>query len=99
MAGTGGKREGAGRPTKANELGTADLTRKALVERYGGLNEALIALLETQEPSLLKFVYEHAFGKPTDKIEHSGEIENKQPSFSETQFAILINKINANSTG
>ena len=75
MAGKGGKRPGAGRPTIAAELATADLARKCLIEKYGSLNAALIALLEMDEPALIKFVFEHAFGKPTDKIEHSGEID------------------------
>lgn len=72
MGANGGKRPGAGRPTVAKELATADLARKALIKKYGGLNEALIALLKTDEPVLLKFVFEHAFGKSPDKIEHSG---------------------------
>lgn len=75
MATRGGARKGAGRPTIAAELKTADLARECLIEKYGSLNEALIALLEMDEPALTKFVFEHAFGKPTDKIEHSGEID------------------------
>lgn len=72
MANKGGARPGAGRPTIAKELATADLARKALIKKFGGLNEAIIHLLETGEPILKKFVYEHAFGKSPDKIEHSG---------------------------
>ncbi|MES3017899.1 MAG: hypothetical protein V4721_08980 [Bacteroidota bacterium] len=72
MAGKGGARPGAGRPTIAKELATADLARNVLIEKYGSLNEALIALLDTGEPALQKFVFEHAFGKSPDKIEHSG---------------------------
>ena len=94
MAGKGGARPGAGRPTVAKELATADLTRKALINKFGGLNEALIALLEMDEPVLTKFVFEHAFGKPTDKIEHSGEIDNNGVVLSDPQFALLIKKLN-----
>ena len=72
MAGRGGKRINSGRPTIAKELATADLARNVLIEKYGGLNDALIALLQSGEPALLKFVFEHAFGKSPDKIEHSG---------------------------
>lgn len=75
MATRGGVRPGAGRPTIAAELKTADLARECLIAKYGSLNAALIALLEMDEPALIKFVFEHAFGKPTDKIEHSGEID------------------------
>ncbi len=71
----GGKRAGSGRPTIAKELATADLARKTLIEKYGGLREALIALLDMNEPALTKFVFEHAFGKSPDKIEHSGEVQ------------------------
>lgn len=68
----GGKRIGAGRPTVSKELATADLARNVLIEKFGGLKEALIALIEMNEPALTKFVFEHAFGKTPDKIEHSG---------------------------
>lgn len=94
MGKRGGARIGAGRPTIAAELKTADLARNCLIEKFGGLNEALIALLEMNEPALTKFVFEHAFGKPTEKIEHSGEIEHGGVALSDPQFAILIKKIN-----
>lgn len=94
MAGKGGARPGAGRPTVAKELATADLARKCLIEKFGGLNEALIALLEMNEPALTKFVFEHAFGKPTDKIEHSGEIDQGGVILSDPQFALLLKKAN-----
>lgn len=94
MAGKGGKRPGAGRPTIAAELKTADLARNCLVEKFGGLNEALIALLKMNEPALTKFVFEHAFGKPTEKIEHSGEIDQGGVILSDPQFALLIKKVN-----
>jgi len=68
----GGARPGAGRPTVANELRTADLARSVLIKKFGSLDGALTALLEYNEPTLTKFVYEHAFGKSPDKIEHSG---------------------------
>ena len=73
----GGARPGAGRPTVANELRTADLARQVLIKKFGGLNEALIHLLEQNEPTLTKFVYEHAFGKSPDKLEHTGEASIK----------------------
>ncbi len=67
----GGKRKGAGRPTVAQELATADLARSALIKKYGSLELALNALLDMGEPALIKFVFEHAFGKAPDKIEGS----------------------------
>lgn len=77
MAGKGGKRPGAGRPTVAKELGTAQLAKDSLIAKYGDLKSALNALLETKEPSLIKFVFEHAFGKAPDKVEHTGDITGK----------------------
>jgi hypothetical protein len=71
--GRGGARPGGGRPTVAKELATADLARKALIEKWGSLNEALQALLTMNEPALTKFVFEHAFGKSPDKIELTGK--------------------------
>lgn len=72
MAGKGGARPGAGRKTIAAELGTANLAKKALIARYGSLENSLQSLLDSGEPALIKFVHEHAFGKPTEKVEHSG---------------------------
>ncbi len=77
MAGKGGKRPGSGRPTIAKELATADLARNILIQEYGSLDEALLSLLKTKEPALLKFVFEHAFGKTPDKVELSGSTNNK----------------------
>lgn len=72
MANRGGARIGAGRPRLCEELKTADLAREALINKFGGLNEALIAILEKDNPILTKFVLEHAFGKSPDKLEMSG---------------------------
>lgn len=76
MAGPGGKREGAGRKPLAIELNTAQLARETLITKFGTLNDALIALWDSGEPSLMKFVAEHAFGKPLEKqeIKHEGAI-------------------------
>jgi hypothetical protein len=76
MAGRGGARPGAGRPTIAQELATADLAREVLIKRFGSLQEALNAFLEKNNPILDKFVLEHAFGKPTDNLNLSGGLTN-----------------------
>lgn len=75
MGKNGGARPGAGRPPLSQELKTADLARKALIDKFGGLNEALIAILQMNNPLLTKFVLEHAFGKPTDNINLKGEMK------------------------
>lgn len=76
MAGRGGVRPGSGRPTLAKELATADIARGTLIKKFGSLEAAMEFLLTTDEPTLLKFVYEHAFGKSPDKVEHSGEVNH-----------------------
>lgn len=73
----GGARAGSGRPSISEELKTADLARKALIEKYGSLNTALQTILTMNNPILTKFVLEHAFGKPTEKVELSGGLNNK----------------------
>jgi hypothetical protein len=65
----GGKQPGAGRKSIAEELGTRDLARKAIIARWGSLEEGLQALLNMEEQALTKFVFEHAMGKPTDQVD------------------------------
>lgn len=73
---SGGARVGAGRKARAQEERIQSLAVKALVNKYGSEEKAMEALLETKEPSLLKFVYEHAFGKPREKVDmdNTGEL-------------------------
>lgn len=73
----GGKREGAGRKTKANEANTTMLSCGAIINKFGSLEAGLEWLIESREPSLIKFVFEHALGKPAEKIQHSGEITQR----------------------
>lgn len=81
MAGTGGSRPGAGRPSKADEQRVRDLSVAAIVKHYGSEEKAFIALLASKEAALIKFVFEHAYGKPRDKVElggpDGGAIEHK----------------------
>jgi hypothetical protein len=70
----GGKRIGAGRKALAEEQKTQVIAMNALVAKYGSQEAALTAAIESGKDQLVKFVYEHAFGKPQDKIEHSGEV-------------------------
>jgi hypothetical protein len=65
----GGARPGGGRKSIAEELGTRDLARKAIIDRWGSLDEGLKALLNMGEPALIKFVFEHAFGKSPEHID------------------------------
>jgi hypothetical protein len=63
----GGARPGAGRPKKVDEERVRDIALSAIVETHGGEKEAFMWLMNTGEPSLIKFAYEHAFGKPREK--------------------------------
>lgn len=70
----GGPGRGQGRKPKADEDKVRNLAVKAITERYGSEKEGFMALLNSLEPSLMKFVFEHAFGKPKERLEHSGEM-------------------------
>lgn len=67
--GGGGKREGAGRKSIAQEARTKDIARSAIIKKYGSLDEGLKHLLATEETILVKFVFEHAFGKPSEVVD------------------------------
>lgn len=66
--GHGGARANSGRKSIAEEMRTRDLAKDAIIAKYGTLEKGLKALMDTGEPMLIKFVFEHAFGKPTDEI-------------------------------
>ncbi len=70
----GGKRAGAGRKSLSEEVNSQQLAISSIVETFGSKEAGFKYLLSTEEPALIKFVFEHAFGKPQDKIEHSGEV-------------------------
>jgi len=68
-----GKRP-VGRPKKRDEDKIIKLAVSAITEKYGGLQEGFKALLSTGEPALVKFVWEHAVGKPKDNVNVSGGV-------------------------
>ncbi len=67
----GGKRIGAGRKSKAQEELVRNLAIKSIVAKHGSEEAGFKALLDSGESSLIKFVYEHAYGKPKEKVELS----------------------------
>lgn len=71
-----GENRGQGRKKVHDELLVRDLSQAAIMAVYGGLKEGFIALLKTEEPTLVKFVWEHAVGKPADKLQHSTDPDN-----------------------
>lgn len=64
----GGSRPGSGRPTKVDEERVRTLAVSAIEKKHGSLDAGFLALLKTEEPVLVKFVWEHAVGKPKDNI-------------------------------
>ncbi len=73
MAGRGGAMPGGGRPKKADEERVRDLSVKAIISHYGSEEKGFKALLNSKEPVLIKFVFEHAYGKPTEKHQLLGK--------------------------
>lgn len=71
----GGARPGAGRKPVSEEMKSRELAQSAIKKKYGTIEDGMIALLNTNEPTLVKFVWEHAQGKPTDKIDLTSRIE------------------------
>lgn len=41
----------------------------AITERYGSLKDGFMALLDSKQPQLIKFVFEHAVGRPKEKLD------------------------------
>lgn len=66
MAGKGGARPGAGRKTVAEEEKSRARAKAAITGKYGSIEKGLKALLDSGETSLIRFVFEHALGKPTE---------------------------------
>ncbi len=75
MGKNGGARPGAGRKPKADEDKVRTLAEDAIKKKYGSLQAGFAALLDSGSDMLVKFAYEHAFGKPKEKIEHSGGLK------------------------
>ena len=65
----GGVRPNSGRKSIAEEEKTKAKCQAAIAGKYGSLEDGLKALLDSEEPALIKFVYEHAFGKPTENVD------------------------------
>ncbi len=65
----GGKREGAGRKPKADEEKVRNLAIAAIETTHGSLENGFAKLLQSGEASLIKFVWEHAVGKPRERMD------------------------------
>lgn len=65
----GGVRKGAGRPRANDEIMARDMCRAALIRKYGSWEKAMDDLVASKDPILRRFVFEHAIGKPQEKVE------------------------------
>ena len=75
----GGKREGAGRKSKAIEDRIRKLSISALKSIYGSEEKAFehIAKLARESFPHLKLLFEYAYGKPREYKEHTGDVTIK----------------------
>lgn len=83
--GRGGARTGAGRKSVAAEEKTRELCKAAIAGQYGSVEEGIKSLLTSGEPALVKFVFEHALGKPTNEVDITSGGEPLKVKF--TDFA------------
>lgn len=74
---SGGPGRGGGRKPAALEFETSKKAIAAIVEKFGTIEKGFVSLLESDEPILQRFVWEHAVGKPTDKVKLEGQTDNK----------------------
>lgn len=68
----GGARKGAGRKSLAAEERTKELCRAAIQGKFGSLEKGIEMLLNSKSDRLKLFVFEHALGKPVDKVDLGG---------------------------
>ena len=97
MAGTGGKRDGAGRPTKVDEQKANNLFNRALKELYKAdtEDEAKIrfikdTLMDSQRGQL--FIAEHIFGKAPQEIKQTNLNINKE-DLTEKEVELIKNSL------
>jgi hypothetical protein len=75
----GGVRPGQGRPKKADEERVRTLSVKAIVDTFGSEEEGFKNLLQSGESVLIKWVFEHAYGKPTEKLDVNANVAVIRP--------------------
>jgi len=72
----GGRREGAGRKPKEDEVKIKNFALNAMVEVFGSEEKAWQSLSKQAKDSFphLKLLFEYRYGKPKERIEHSGGV-------------------------
>jgi len=75
----GGKREGAGRKSKAEEMKVNKYCSDAIIEVYGSLEKYYVFIAKEAKTSFphLKMLQEYFVGKTKDRIEIDDITENK----------------------
>ncbi len=83
----GGKREGAGRKGKESEEKIASFALAAMVEVFGSEEKAWQSLSEQAKDSFphLKLLFEYRYGKPKERIEHSGGVNIPVTSWNDSK--------------
>lgn len=76
MAKVGGPRPNSGRKSLSEEVNSRMLSQAAIIKRFGNLQKGIEYLLDSGEPTLIKFAYEHAYGKPVDKVATTDTLGN-----------------------
>lgn len=71
----GGRQPGAGRPKKVDEDKIVRVATMAIERKYGSLEAGFEWLLNSGEASLVRFAFEHAAGKPREKISVNHEVD------------------------
>jgi hypothetical protein len=71
MAEHGGKREGSGRKTKADELRLLETIKEAVSDNdFGQIWKAIADKAKKGSPSHIKILFEYFYGKPKETIQH-----------------------------
>ena len=83
----GGRREGAGRKTKAEEEKIKNFALNAMVEVFGSEEEAWKSLSTQAKDSFphLKLLFEYKYGKPKERVEHSGGVNIPITSWNDSK--------------
>lgn len=57
-----------GRRSRADRMETNQIALDAIVRKYGSIEKGMLGLLHSENPQLMLFVFQHAFGKVPDKV-------------------------------
>ena len=83
----GGRREGAGRKPKEDEVKIKNFALNAMVEVFGSEEKAWQSLSKQAKDSFphLKLLFEYRYGKPKERIEHSGGVNIPITSWNDSK--------------